>query len=1223
MANIQSIITNVNGNVLIGTTTDSGYKFQVNGNAAFALNSGGLRIDSYDGNTANIRPTVANGSILISDDSGTLDRGTEFLNGGGVIIKSLNNFDPLNVQSNGSLVLLAKSNGDVGIGTDTFTDYSFGSKILKIAGTRATLGLTSSGSLATIAMIANSDPTKGIHMNLGSSGSFAWYQYSAGATTFTLAASGNLLLGTETDSGYKLYVNGNTAIGDSLYVAGVVRSGEYNIANTGGTAQWIKLGTFVAAQGGNTIYVRGYVHAGYNAVNGQDYYFHLFFKTSNGNSVDANGFAGNSYYYVIGNNASDPSPKWVANSAGVGATAFTLYIYAPSFTLGSHYVVEYNNVGGLNTWLNETTTASDPGAASSTVCIAAASFNVLYGNVGIGTTSPSNKLTVYQGGGVRVTGISAGDYIELSGNLPGYADNTYPVIKSNGSIHFANNGKYAAFLEGANTYFGILDNSANTRVFLTTSGASYLTGGNILIGTTTDNGRKLNVSGDIFASGEIYSNQIAQSRYIRYVFGGTNFAVGAGTGIRWVIGRIYWNQVHWGAYSGMDIEIVWNYYNGARKKYTISNGANGGGIYLRESQSYGSAYARVSLGSAVDTGTTSGGYINYYQDVYLDVNEYNQVSVIGELKGPQISIDKTSIGGGEYGWATLFSSPSASNISPFTQNAATILSSEGNWGYIDNKLGINVANPSYELDVYAASTPVIRLSSNNSSGVGNPIFIMARGGEETFKLAVDPNVGAIFRTVVANAGYMDFYTGTDSLTLRMSANKNLLIGTTTDPGYRLYVLGSTGGQLGSPSTNATAFNFGDTSRALTYMPTVGGGNYNVASVVNGSALFNTLGSDWWVGNHDGSALRFVQNSSLVFYTNSGAQGIWNSTGLGVGTISPTTRIDARDNPTSTNGVIQATPTYSSGSYFTAFRAVPSDTGDQGNYKGLFMGSISSDNALITSGSVYYSAGQYLPGGTTSTGIGLGGGTFTVFGNTGLTAGTQFAPTARMQVIGSTGNVIIGNTTDAGFKLDVYGEILGRDDIRILNTYAVGFNGSDDNWRMGRNTIADSGWLTLNTLQIVVFGGESGQGFQVVNHTGTAYFEINGFGGAARFSNSLGVGVNPSGTTGRIDASNDIVAYSSSDLRLKENIKPIENALDKVKSLTGVEFDWKAEHKEAHGYEGHDTGVIAQEVQEVMPTAVRTNDTGYLAVRYEKLIGLLIEANKELANRVEYLESKLK
>jgi hypothetical protein len=122
--------------------------------------------------------------------------------------------------------------------------------------------------------------------------------------------------------------------------------------------------------------------------------------------------------------------------------------------------------------------------------------------------------------------------------------------------------------------------------------------------------------------------------------------------------------------------------------------------------------------------------------------------------------------------------------------------------------------------------------------------------------------------------------------------------------------------------------------------------------------------------------------------------------------------------------------------------------------------------------------------------------------------------------------------------------------------------------------------------------------------------------------ALGVNVSPSATAGRIDASNDIVAYSSSDERLKYNITPIDNAIDKVKSLTGVEFDWKPEYKHAHGYEGHDTGIIAQQVQEVIPSAVRTNDTGFLAVRYEKLIGLLIEANKELAARVEELEKKL-
>jgi hypothetical protein len=124
-------------------------------------------------------------------------------------------------------------------------------------------------------------------------------------------------------------------------------------------------------------------------------------------------------------------------------------------------------------------------------------------------------------------------------------------------------------------------------------------------------------------------------------------------------------------------------------------------------------------------------------------------------------------------------------------------------------------------------------------------------------------------------------------------------------------------------------------------------------------------------------------------------------------------------------------------------------------------------------------------------------------------------------------------------------------------------------------------------------------------------------------NSLGVNVAASATAGRIDAGNDIVAYSSSDERLKENITPIENALEKVLSLTGVEFDWKPEYKDAHGYEGHDTGVIAQQVQEIIPSAVRTNQTGFLAVRYEKLIGLLIEAMKEQQLQIEELRSKLK
>jgi hypothetical protein len=132
-------------------------------------------------------------------------------------------------------------------------------------------------------------------------------------------------------------------------------------------------------------------------------------------------------------------------------------------------------------------------------------------------------------------------------------------------------------------------------------------------------------------------------------------------------------------------------------------------------------------------------------------------------------------------------------------------------------------------------------------------------------------------------------------------------------------------------------------------------------------------------------------------------------------------------------------------------------------------------------------------------------------------------------------------------------------------------------------------------------------------------------GDARISSgSLGVGVNPNSTDGRGDFSNDVVAYSTSDKRLKENIKPLDSALDKVLQISGVEFDWKElteeEKKTIHGNQGHDVGVIAQEIEEVLPEVVTTRDSGYKAVKYEKIVPLLIEAIKELKQEINELKN---
>jgi len=120
------------------------------------------------------------------------------------------------------------------------------------------------------------------------------------------------------------------------------------------------------------------------------------------------------------------------------------------------------------------------------------------------------------------------------------------------------------------------------------------------------------------------------------------------------------------------------------------------------------------------------------------------------------------------------------------------------------------------------------------------------------------------------------------------------------------------------------------------------------------------------------------------------------------------------------------------------------------------------------------------------------------------------------------------------------------------------------------------------------------------------------------TDGLGVGIAPSSTVGVIQASNDVIAFASSDERLKENVTSIESALNKVESLRGVEFDWIA-NKEIHPNEGHDLGVIAQEVEAVLPELVQTRENGYKAVKYDKLTAVLIEAVKELSARVKTLE----
>ena len=109
-----------------------------------------------------------------------------------------------------------------------------------------------------------------------------------------------------------------------------------------------------------------------------------------------------------------------------------------------------------------------------------------------------------------------------------------------------------------------------------------------------------------------------------------------------------------------------------------------------------------------------------------------------------------------------------------------------------------------------------------------------------------------------------------------------------------------------------------------------------------------------------------------------------------------------------------------------------------------------------------------------------------------------------------------------------------------------------------------------------------------------------------------------GNTGdSLKVAGDVVAFVSSDKRYKDNIVNISSPLDKLSKINGVSFNWnEISHKETGK---KDIGVIAQEIEEVLPEIVETRDNGYKAVDYPKLTALLIEAVKELSDKVKKLE----
>jgi 6-pyruvoyl-tetrahydropterin synthase len=105
------------------------------------------------------------------------------------------------------------------------------------------------------------------------------------------------------------------------------------------------------------------------------------------------------------------------------------------------------------------------------------------------------------------------------------------------------------------------------------------------------------------------------------------------------------------------------------------------------------------------------------------------------------------------------------------------------------------------------------------------------------------------------------------------------------------------------------------------------------------------------------------------------------------------------------------------------------------------------------------------------------------------------------------------------------------------------------------------------------------------------------------------------TPGSITATGNVTAYS--DIKLKKEIKPIKNALDKVCKINGVTFERSDLETQSRF-----AGVIAQEVEQVLPEVVSTDENGYKSVAYGNLVGLLVEAIKEQQTQIDGLRKAI-
>jgi hypothetical protein len=268
----------------------------------------------------------------------------------------------------------------------------------------------------------------------------------------------------------------------------------------------------------------------------------------------------------------------------------------------------------------------------------------------------------------------------------------------------------------------------------------------------------------------------------------------------------------------------------------------------------------------------------------------------------------------------------------------------------------------------------------------------------------------------------------------------------------------------------------------------------------------------------------------------------------------------------------------------------------------------------------FSPGYYLrkdTGSIWATNVFMQGNVLALGATTGIT-GTIFVPGGSYEIVPAMGASGVGQNASTSGRIRA-------------GLFAFSNNAANTVWNVG---VVGSGQDAGKGIGVVGSGTQIGVYGVSSNSEGPAIFGrgTSGTGKAGRFEGAVDItaALTVDGTInansnitclGAITATGNVTAFQSSDERLKNNIYRISNPLEKLRGLGGYYYDWTADYLSKYTKEielglvkPHDVGVIAQQVLAQLPEAVVTREDGTLAVNYEKLIPLLIEAILELDRR---------